>query len=102
MRVHARQWQPKSGSSYARRREGRLSGRLFSFEGQRNNAEPDGLAEEARLILAPSPSALIAPRSSPILARGFFFPIMGMALGRLFRFVGFPSTPFVAIDSTVL
>ena len=33
MRVNARQWQPMSGSSYARRREGRLSGRPFLVGG---------------------------------------------------------------------
>ena len=38
MRVNARQWQPKSGSSYARRREGRLSGALFlwAYQGSSN------------------------------------------------------------------
>jgi hypothetical protein len=33
VRVNARQWQPMSGSSYARRREGRLSGRPFLVGG---------------------------------------------------------------------
>ena len=49
MRVNARQWQPKSGSSYARRREGRLSGRPFLM----------GCALSKRSLLAGRP-----PRSS--------------------------------------
>jgi hypothetical protein len=51
MRVNARQWQPKSGSSYARRREGRLSGRPFCSRWSTAVEMPPGqILREHRLV----------------------------------------------------
>jgi hypothetical protein len=66
----------------AANRQSRLSGRPFSFTEHRNNAEPVGLAGEARLFLAPSPSALFAPPPSPARA-GLFSHVRGGGMQRI-------------------
>ena len=47
----------------------------------------------ARLILAPQPERAACPAVEPPRARGFFLPIMGMAFGPPFSFVGLCGSP---------